>query len=155
PFLVQTPRQRVRVLGTQFNVNDYDDEPMVTTTLVEGKVAVHPNDGGAQGVTLVRGGQQSIIADGVMRTAQVDVQEATGWRHGVIVLNHVAFGPLIRQLERWYDVDFDFEDHPREDIVLSGTLPRDSRLSGILNALEVNTGLTYAISGRKVVVTKP
>jgi transmembrane sensor len=40
PFIVQTDRQTVEVLGTHFNVNAYKDESNTKTTLLEGSVRV-------------------------------------------------------------------------------------------------------------------
>ncbi|WP_285055463.1 FecR family protein [Pedobacter ginsengisoli] len=46
PFIVQTDKQEVTVLGTHFNINSYANEGSVTTTLLEGSVKVsrHPDD---------------------------------------------------------------------------------------------------------------
>src|SRR5690606_5397237 len=40
PFKVLTTSSAVEVLGTHFNVNSYDDEASIKTTLLEGKVRV-------------------------------------------------------------------------------------------------------------------
>jgi len=40
PFVVKTGSQEVEVLGTQFNINAYEDESAVSTTLLEGSVRV-------------------------------------------------------------------------------------------------------------------
>ena len=40
PFIVKTSRYNIEVLGTHFNVADYENDALVHTTLVEGKVAV-------------------------------------------------------------------------------------------------------------------
>ena len=40
PFIVKTSHYNIEVLGTRFNVADYDNDMSVHTTLVEGKVAV-------------------------------------------------------------------------------------------------------------------
>src|SRR5690606_31611789 len=43
PFVVETQGQRIRVLGTQFNVSAYPEDPAERTTLVEGAVDVQSN----------------------------------------------------------------------------------------------------------------
>ena len=45
PFIVESPGQRVEVLGTHFNINSYEDEGSVRTTLLEGSVAVSYAEG--------------------------------------------------------------------------------------------------------------
>jgi len=56
PFIVQTDKQEVEVLGTHFNVNSYGDESSVRTTLLEGSVRI--ND-----ATILKPGQQSVLID--------------------------------------------------------------------------------------------
>lgn len=41
PFVVETKNQQVKVLGTHFNINAYDDEHVVKTTLLEGSVEIN------------------------------------------------------------------------------------------------------------------
>ncbi|NLJ01154.1 MAG: FecR domain-containing protein, partial [Bacteroidales bacterium] len=41
PFVILTPELTVEVLGTSFNINAYETNPYVNTTLVEGNVRVH------------------------------------------------------------------------------------------------------------------
>lgn len=40
PFIVKSKSMDVRVLGTTFNMTAYPEDPVVTTTLLTGKVAV-------------------------------------------------------------------------------------------------------------------
>ena len=44
PFIVETSRMNVKVLGTRFNVNAYEDSEEVSTTLVNGSVEVSSGD---------------------------------------------------------------------------------------------------------------
>ncbi len=54
----------VEVLGTAFNVNAYNNEPSVKTTLVEGKVKVStPAPGNSQQPVILTRGMQSIFAE--------------------------------------------------------------------------------------------
>src|SRR5690606_20559841 len=47
PFIIETKKQQIKVLGTTFNVSAYQNEGIETTTLIEGKVEVaipgHPD----------------------------------------------------------------------------------------------------------------
>ena len=153
PFIVETPRQEIRVLGTQFNVSDYHNEDIVRTTLVEGKVSVKVNNAKVNNqVLLYAAGQQSVLQQSKLSIEMAELDNYIAWKDGVIVLDNTEFSSLIKQLERWYNVDFVFKKSLQNDLTLSGRLPRNSNLSGILNALTLNTGLKFLIQENKVIV---
>ena len=52
PFVVNTNDATIKAYGTEFNVNAYEDEPVVTTTLVEGIITVSPKNKSGQEVVL-------------------------------------------------------------------------------------------------------
>src|SRR5690606_36229691 len=63
PFIVQTNRQKVEVLGTHFNVNAYSEEPISAVSLLEGKVKVSLAN---QAERTLLPGQQSSVKNDVM-----------------------------------------------------------------------------------------
>ena len=48
PFRVIGQEQTIEVLGTAFNIQNYQNEPLTTTTLVEGKIKIATADGAVQ-----------------------------------------------------------------------------------------------------------
>lgn len=52
PFVVNTKEATIKAYGTEFNVNAYEDEPVVTATLVEGIITVTPKNNFEQEVVL-------------------------------------------------------------------------------------------------------
>jgi len=51
PFRVRVKNQTIEVLGTEFNVNAYDDEAVIRTTLAEGAVRVRVGGAAEAGAT--------------------------------------------------------------------------------------------------------
>lgn len=151
PFIVESNGQSVQVLGTAFNINAYDNENKVVTSLVNGSIRITHHH--TRETKLLQPNQQSIISEQSFAVRTVDAKDFTAWKDGMIVLHETDLPTLIRQLERWYDVTFDIADYP-PPANLSGELLRDAKLSDILEALELNTGLTFKIQGRRVMVSK-
>jgi len=151
PFIVTSVGQRVQVLGTKFNINAYLDEGSVATTLVEGSVRVFGEDGVA--TAILTPGQQASLAGGVIDVRQVDIDYYTGWMMGRLIVNRERLSVVLRQIERWYDVEF-VNDAIKEDIQLWGTLSRNVMLSELLKALEVNTGYTFKREGRRIIMSQ-
>ncbi|ODS83304.1 MAG: hypothetical protein ABS46_06880 [Cytophagaceae bacterium SCN 52-12] len=150
-FRVSTAGQIIEVLGTRFNISAYPDEPLSRTTLVEGSVQVRiPGAKSAAGANrILSQGEQAVTGGSGIDVLQVDTESYTSWKDGFITLDHLDIASVVRQLERWYDVSFEVSGWP-EGLRLTGELPRDTKLSGVLEALQLNTGKKLYIKERKV-----
>lgn len=153
PFIVKTRKQEVEVLGTQFNVSAYADEPVVQTTLVEGSVRVATAAGGEAPVML-KPGQQSSLHKGTIRIQTIDVEPYIAWKEGVFAFYDLNTHEMIRQIERWYDVQFDTTGMPADDSRFSGEIRRDVPLSKLLDLMSRMAAPRYQIEGRRVIVYK-
>lgn len=157
PFRVISASQSVEVLGTEFNISAYPDEMETKTTLVEGKVRLSLVPDGqtatARNALLLTPSEQAVVHGDTVTKSQVDVSRYVAWRDGLVVLDHADLAQVIRQLERWYDVEFVLQGPLPKGIHLSGKLPRNSNLSGIVHALHINTKMNFTIEGRRVMVS--
>ena len=147
PFLVRTGATEVEVLGTHFNINSYDDEPGIATTLLEGRVRV--TDGSNQ--HMLKPGQQARVQQQSIRVVNdVDVDQVVAWKNGFFQFDRSDIRTVMRQLSRWYDVEVVYEGEiPRDRF--GGRLPRGARLSEVLRALE-QTQVHFRIEGKKIIV---
>ncbi|PZU09502.1 MAG: hypothetical protein DI622_16460, partial [Chryseobacterium sp.] len=80
PFIVNTDIQRIKVLGTSFNVRAYTDKQ--ATTLVTGKVSV--NTIGNNSETKIVPGEQALVGNGKVEVSKVDVSDFTTWKDGML-----------------------------------------------------------------------
>jgi transmembrane sensor len=149
PFIVNSAGQQIRVLGTQFNVSAYADESGIATTLVNGSVQVAAQMGGQS--ILLKPGHQSRFANGRFDVRQVEAADYTAWKNGLIVLHEADFPAVIRQISRWYNVEFDLPEMVATERVY-GELKRNVPLSEVLQALEVNYGVKFKRDGRRIMV---
>ncbi|WP_065219021.1 MULTISPECIES: FecR family protein [Butyricimonas] len=134
PFVVETVRQAVTVLGTKFNVSAYPSEPELTT-LASGKVKVVPVHG-TEAVVLSPG-EQSVLGVGVdsLRVCQVNVSDVVAWKDGMISIENMALSEVLKVVSRAYDVDFETGSLPGEDIILRGSISSDETLEVFLAVL--------------------
>lgn len=121
----------VEVLGTHFNINAYDDEAAVKTTLLEGAVKVRRN--GAEPVTL-QPGQQAALNTPIKITDDIDLHQVIAWKDGYFNFSQADVGTMMRQAERWYDIKVKYPNGIPKDL-FSGTLPRSVNLSQFLEIL--------------------
>lgn len=142
PFTVNTPYQRVEVLGTHFNVNAYDNENETKTTLIEGSVKVSTKNGSEQ---ILKPNEQGITkgADRILVHA-VNPAVAIAWKEGQFLFDNTDLKTIMRQLERWYNIKVvDLEHFPNS--TYNGKLKRTSKLSKVLQILELTSDLKFKI----------
>jgi transmembrane sensor len=146
----------VEVLGTSFNVNAYNNEPAVKTTLVEGKVKVStPASGNDRQPVLLTPGMQSIFSQdqeqaGRIQVRKVDTDDVIAWKNGLFNFNNADIKTVMRQLARWYDVEVVYEGNlPNEKF--EGEISRNSTLSEVFSILELSA-VHFKVEGRKVTV---
>ncbi|RZK70356.1 MAG: DUF4974 domain-containing protein, partial [Pedobacter sp.] len=148
PFLAKSGSQVVKVLGTSFNINTYRQDAAITT-LVEGRIALHSSKG-IEKVLLP--GEQALNNGTGLILSKVNTQDYIAWKDDLIVLNNQNLQDVLRQLERWYDVEFVEIDLEPVRKTLSGEIPRNTNLSTILQALEEQTNIRFEIKGRRIMV---
>lgn len=140
----------IEVLGTNFNINSYEDEAATKTTLLQGKVKVSSK--GAS-VFLEPGQQAQISAAGKMSTLQnVDVDEVMAWKNGYFEFNDADIKTVMRQLARWYDVEVVYLGNIPK-LEFGGKMQRDLKLSQVLKILD-KYGVHFKTESGKIIVSK-
>lgn len=140
PFIVKSNRQEIEVLGTKFNVNNYDNEINSVTTLLEGSVSIraisqnHP--------TILIPGQQFVTNGKNSAVSHVDERNVISWKDGYLLLIDQNFSSLARTIERNYNVKFS-NLSIAQDEKLSGELQTNVELDELLSVLELNLGVKF------------
>ncbi|WP_437918015.1 FecR family protein [Sphingobacterium sp. LRF_L2] len=153
PFVVKTAKQTIEVLGTQFNVSAYGDEPGISTTLVEGKVKVTMDSVGAHGginEMVLKPGESTITGTGGLLLNDLSSKQQTAWKEGYFDFTNMPLDQVMRQLGRWYGVDIAYEGKIPK-IMFYGTIERNNRLSTIMTLLETNH-LDYRLEKNKLTI---
>jgi transmembrane sensor len=155
PFHVKVKEMEVEVLGTQFNVNAYDDEPLMKTTLLEGKVKVSSMVNGEW--SMLKPGEQASLTQPSQTSHNItvqttDVNQAIAWKNGLFDFNRANLQTVLRQLSRWYDIEVKFEgDIPAR--TFRGKITRDLNLSQVTQLLQ-DVNIKFRIEGKTLIVTK-
>lgn len=149
PFLVTAKEATIAVLGTHFNIMAYEDESMMTTTLLEGAVKVSKGD---KFKILKPGVQAQIPKDGIMKTEVVDVDEEMAWKNGWFNFNSWDIQRIMRQISRWYDIDVIYEGKMPTGHY-SGIVSRENNISQVLQIMKAG-GVDFKIEGRRIIVSE-
>ena len=148
PFKVKANGTEVRVLGTHFNIMAYDDERLISATLIEGSIRISKDDN----LILLKPGQQANVTEdgkiGVLKNA--DVEQAIAWKNGVFNFNGSDIQSTMRQIARWYDVEVIYENKIAEHF--NGTIPRNSSIENVLKMLEYTGVVRFVMHNRQIIV---
>jgi len=137
----------VEVLGTHFNINAYSNEGSINTTLLEGSVKVTGNINQA----LLKPGQQARIKDHIDIYDDVDINQVMAWKNGLFDFEGLSIIEIMRQLERWYDIDVEFENGVKDNIKFTGGISKRVTLNQLLEALEV-LDIHFQLEGRRLII---
>lgn len=146
PFIVNTDRQQVQVLGTHFNINSYNDEPRTATTLLEGSIRVMA----AGKEEVLRPGQQAEVNRTTLEITDANVTVATAWKDGQMAFKKTDIQTVLRQISRWYNVDVEYQGKV-PDFTVTGEVSRAESLSSILKVLELSD-VHFELKGRKLMI---
>jgi ferric-dicitrate binding protein FerR (iron transport regulator) len=150
PFKVKTGEQTIEVLGTHFNVNAYDNESAVKTTLAEGKVRITCN---GSTIILQPGQQAQNNRSGHLSlTDHPDMEETLAWKDGLFRFNGTDIETIMRQVARWYNVEVIYKDKINEQFVAE--IPRSVKVSKLLELLELTKQVHFIISDKTITVTR-
>lgn len=142
PFIIYSRGLKVEVLGTSFNVTSYDEDRYSRITVVEGSVGVEISHGGEY---YVLGMDDEFYYDketGSVAVSRVDAMESIGWIDGILIFDNIGLREVFKQLERWYDVKFEFNVELPEECLVSGQHENEG-LSKVLEALSFTHGVDY------------
>jgi ferric-dicitrate binding protein FerR (iron transport regulator) len=148
PFVVKVDarggQKLIRVLGTHFNVNAYNDEQAVSTTLLEGSVRL-------ESIILKPGEQGQWRPDGSLQVdPRANVEEAVAWKNGMFHFEQADLPEIMRQLARWYDVDVEFRGKTPASR-FDGEIPRSSNLTEVFKILQLSN-VQFVVEDKKVIV---
>lgn len=154
PFRVRVNNKaEIEVLGTHFNVNAYENEQAIATTLLEGAVRVAAAGRHLPEVVL-HPGQQAQLSNasetGIKVVKNVNTEKTIAWKNGLFYFDGATLAEIMRQMERWYDIEVVYENGI-PDIEFEGEMTKDVSLNGLLVMLK-RTDVHFRIEGRKLIV---
>ncbi|WP_341835705.1 FecR domain-containing protein [Chitinophaga pollutisoli] len=163
PFIIQTGKVDVRVLGTTFNLKAYPNDRRVETYLISGKVEVAYKTKGEEAQIRLQPLERVVIdlpvlddapapalrpvpvaviqpdpADGSIAAASKE----PAWMQGRLEFENVTFEQLVNELERWYDVKITLQNDKLKGEVFSGAF-NNKPLSEVLQALQLTLQFRY------------
>ena len=147
-FRVITPSFDVKVVGTQFNVVAYEDEPTANVILERGKVLILGKDQTVKGELLP---DQQIVYDKTTRDIQktsIDSKSYTSWKDGLLVFKNVPMEEMAKRLERRYNAEIILHGDSLKASIFRATFLEEN-LDEICKMLATVAPIRYKIHSRE------
>ncbi|MCK0131666.1 FecR domain-containing protein [Flavobacteriaceae bacterium F08102] len=150
-FLVRSGKQKIEVIGTEFNIKAYQDETQIYSTLIEGEISLITR---SQTKTL-NPGQQAIVTNTgeLIKLQNVDTFNVVSWRKGVFSFEREPLSKIMKVLSRWYDFETTFKTESLKNIEFTGILDKTQQIEDILLTIK-NLGFinAFEIDQQKIIL---
>lgn len=139
PFVVQTAKGEVEVLGTKFYVSAYGSTDRFETFLKEGKVKVTISD---DAMTLLPN-DKAVLCNGKLFRKEMDDEEAYRWVEGLYCFKELSLDEVLKQFEVYYDIRFVKENPDMPNPKLTGKFRLMDGVDYALKVLQEDVRFSY------------
>lgn len=177
PLNVSAGNIVIKAIGTEFNVKAYDEEGIIETTLIEGKVEImqtgktedngkyldlEPNQ---KAIYLKESDTFTLeelkssdpledisvksIYENILVAPTVDISEVVAWTQGKLIIKGQSLDDLCVDLQRKYNVTFVFNTEEIKKYRFSGVL-LDETLEQVMDVIKLTAPIDYKLVGKKV-----
>jgi transmembrane sensor len=147
PFTVQTKDFEITVTGTHFNVCNYNDDNLISATLVEGIIDLKFNN--QSKATCIKPGEKLSFnkTENKATIVKADLEIETAWKSGEFIFKEIDFADLVVKLERWYDVKLNYSDSRFNSYKYTGRFKNQETIWQVLDALKLTSPIDYKRQG--------
>lgn len=135
PFVVQTGKYDIEVLGTKFNVNAYNKTSFFSAALMEGSIQIlnkhEPSD-----KLILRPLQKADDIGGKLSVEKIRNYDIYRWKEGLLCFENTTFNDLMKEFEKVYDLQIVNNNKKLESYVCSGKFRISDGIDFILRVLQ-------------------
>ena len=154
PFIVSTDKMDVKVLGTTFDVNTYEDEGKSFVVLVEGLVEVSAGKGESRIITpgyIAEVNMHDVQAK--IQVSKCDTEHYVAWKNGNFSFRNASLTEILKRVSRYYDVTV-IREQVFEEEYYTGDVSSDVSLESLLAVIESSTSVSFKVERKIVYVQK-
>jgi ferric-dicitrate binding protein FerR (iron transport regulator) len=176
PFIVHADSREIKVLGTEFTIKSYPQDPTIEATLLKGAIEITRKGNPNTPRVILKPNEKlvfnkhlspvrphtvdSMIRRSLMTPPDIAVNSIplnipdsekveTGWVYNKLVFNGDSFKELSEKMERWYNVRFVFKNTRLYNYHFGGSFTHET-IQEALNALQLTADFTYKIKENEI-----
>ena len=133
PFIVQSGKVQVKVLGTRFNYKSFDEDPTIDIILEKGKIALDIQSETGEKEVFMKPGEHAIIdkESNVATIKSENICKYVAWHNGKLVFDNTPISEVAKTLARWYGVEVVAKDPEIMNYRFTTTFENESLLEVI------------------------
>lgn len=143
PFIVETGKCDMEVLGTKFNVEGYSGKDDFEVTLMEGSLRVASRIGRGDTLTLNPDSKACLLKDGRLKVVPVDDYNPYRWKEGLICFRNESFMSIMDNLEKYFGVNLVIENDAVRKFNFTGKFRQADGIDYALRVLQRDIRFRY------------
>lgn len=132
PFIVETAKGYVEVLGTKFNLEAYSDNNSFVTSLMEGSVKVTSGTN----ELVIKPDQMAVLEHGRLKASSIEDYNVYRWKEGLICFRNETFVNIMAKFETCYGVTIKIENEKVQNLRYTGKFRQSDGISYALRVLQ-------------------
>ena len=144
-FIVSGPHHtQIEVLGTSFNVEAFERDSFISTTLVEGKVRFAYQKNRQPATVDMKPGQKLMYdtTSSQVKLIQTSGETETAWKDGKIIFQATPLPEALRMLEKRFNVTFVLSNNRLRGEAFNGSFT-NQRLERILEIFKISSNIKW------------
>lgn len=167
PFIVHTSRMELVVLGTIFNVKDFEDSSSSEAFLISGKLRVSAKQDSKN--TVVLKPNESVVISGKKEKGVLTAKKESplivttidsglnrqnlAWIHNRLSIDDEPLSEIATRLQEWYGIEIRFADETVKNYRYSGTFESETVMQA-LQALQLSYPFHFTTTPREIIISK-
>ena len=153
-FIVKAEEIEVKVLGTKFNINAYENEENITTTLFDGSVSVSTN---SRNTNKLKPREQAIFSKKTEKFATLilaNLDNEVAWRNNQLVFDNEKLSDILSTLSRQYNASFNVSDKQLNQLRITARFNSSESVESALEILCKSAEFTYVKNNNNYKIIK-
>ena len=152
-FVVKAENLNIKVYGTKFNVQAYEEDTFTDVVLVEGSVGLYDGDKSKEeDITMLKPGYRASYnkESELIENDKVITSLYTSWMDGELVFRNMKFRNILKKMERYYDVSIVNENDDLSEVVFNASFGANPAIEDVLKELKIIYGIDFQIQNKTI-----
>jgi len=152
PFIVNTKKMHIKVLGTKFNVSSYTNDKFSSVVLEEGSVSVQDKSNKSGKTTILKPTEQFVLEKGKSSIKKALIAKHIAWKKRKLHFSNDKFEDIKKEMERYYNIKINLSSSTLNNKRFTGTFTSET-IEEVLNVFKELSEFTYTKKEKTITIS--